>query len=421
MNLQEVHVVTVASDESRAQALFVSAARMNIPVTNLGRNVAWHGGDMTGPGGGQKLNLMRPFLDRCADTDIVLFVDGYDVLLTQSLEQMLKRFARFQADVVFGAERICWPDQQIAPRFAETASGYRFLNSGVYMGYAFALKEFLAPPIADAADDQLYMQHQYLHYEGSHLRPALDTRAELFQCLSAAGAEVSLTEDKLLHNSVTDNSPGVLHGNGGWADKQAFEQLCKNYFTEADEIVFQAQDQSHEVLERDIIAIDFLTPEDCTKLLHMAEAQGQWKAMPGDNFPGQEMRIRALDVHLYNRLETHFRLHINPILTKYWAPMTMHGLRDVFIIKYSPGSQRSLACHVDASLVSGIVKLNDDYEGGDTYFYRQGYSTKDLAVGKMALWPGQVTHGHEGREVTSGTKYALVIWTGRYKGDVLNP
>lgn len=96
----------------------------------------------------------------------------------------------------------------------------------------------------------------------------------------------------------------------------------------------------------------------------------------------------------------------------------MYGLRDAFIIKYTPETQRSLACHHDASLVSTITYLNDDYTGGDTYFPRQKFSTENVPVGKIVLWPGQVTHGHEGREVTSGTKYALVVWTARRPGDI---
>ena len=76
----------------------------------------------------------------------------------------------------------------------------------------------------------------------------------------------------------------------------------------------------------------------------------------------------------------------------------MYGLRDAFIIKYEMDKQRSLRLHNDASLVTGSVKFNDDYEGGLLEFPRQGISNKAVPVGKCLLFPGQVTHAHTSTE-----------------------
>ena len=95
----------------------------------------------------------------------------------------------------------------------------------------------------------------------------------------------------------------------------------------------------------------------------------------------------------------------------------MWGMRDAFIIKYEMDKQRSLRLHTDASLVTGSVKLNDDYTGGLLEFPRQKFSNKDIPVGKCLLFPGQVTHGHTSTELLSGIKYSLTIWSSRYKND----
>jgi predicted 2-oxoglutarate/Fe(II)-dependent dioxygenase YbiX len=79
--------------------------------------------------------------------------------------------------------------------------------------------------------------------------------------------------------------------------------------------------------------------------------------------------------------------------------------------------QRDLRLHSDLSLVTGSVKLNDDYTGGDLYFPRQKFSNKDVPVGKCILFPGQVTHSHTSKELESGTKFSLTIWTKRGKND----
>ena len=73
--------------------------------------------------------------------------------------------------------------------------------------------------------------------------------------------------------------------------------------------------------------------------------------------------------------------------------------------------------HHDASLVTGSVKLNDEYTGGLLEFPRQGVSNKDIPIGKCLLFPGQVSHPHLSTELESGVKYSLTIWSSRYTGD----
>ena len=46
-------------------------------------------------------------------------------------------------------------------------------------------------------------------------------------------------------------------------------------------------------------------------------------------------------------------------------------------------------------------------------------SNVDIPVGKMILFPGQLTHGHECLPLTAGVKYSLTIWTCRYVGDTI--
>ena len=99
-------------------------------------------------------------------------------------------------------------------------------------------------------------------------------------------------------------------------------------------------------------------------------------------------------------------------------PMAHIGLRDAFTMKYTPDTQNMLALHTDASLVTGNVKLNEDYEGGELLFPRQNFSNINVPKGRCLLWPSEVTHGHAVNEIYNGTKYSLTMWTSRYQGDV---
>ena len=84
-------------------------------------------------------------------------------------------------------------------------------------------------------------------------------------------------------------------------------------------------------------------------------------------------------------------------------------------------TQKTLGLHNDSALVTGSVKLNDDYEGATLIFPRQGVTNKDIPIGKMILFPGPLTHGHYVDELTSGVKYSATFWTSRYPGDLLGP
>lgn len=416
---EAVIALTVATDPKKAGMLLTSAARHGVAVTNLGEGVEWGGGDMKGPGGGQKINLVKQHLaDRVDDSSIVLFMDGYDIILNDDLSTIVERYRDMGADIVFAAEKTCWPKADMADQFPASHTEYRYLNSGVYIGTAAALRKFFADSIENNEDDQLYMQNKFLTQETYGVKAILDVENYIFQCIAMSGTDVVVKSNKQLLNTATRCCPCILHGNGGDADKKRFEDIATALGIVPNQVEFLPAGNSLEVVGPEIVQMDFMSREECAKLIEKAERYGKWESMYGDKFPGQEVRIRVLDINLFDKLEQHFVDQINPAIERHWWPLQMYGLRDAFIIRYSPETQKSLNCHHDASLVSAIVYLNDDYTGGDTYFPRQNFSTEGTEVGKMVLWPGQVTHGHEGREVTSGTKYALVIWTARRPGDV---
>lgn len=66
--------------------------------------------------------------------------------------------------------------------------------------------------------------------------------------------------------------------------------------------------------------------------------------------------------------------------------------------------------HVDkARVLSFVLYLNDDYEGGEVSFSRQGVVIKPKC-GSLVIFPSTGTHPHEALKVTKGTKYAVVTW-----------
>jgi len=171
-----------------------------------------------------------------------------------------------------------------------------------------------------------------------------------------------------------------------------------------------------ERLDDDMLIVNFMSKDQCDDLIAIADKHNGWEPLPGDKFPAYEIRMRELG--FWEELVKHWERHIYPIIERYWWPMEMYGIRDAFVMKYSLETQRALACHTDASLVTGSVKLNDDYAGANLVFPRQGVSNEDVEVGKCILFPGQVSHGHECTKLRQGTKYSLTMWSSRHPGDI---
>ena len=160
----------------------------------------------------------------------------------------------------------------------------------------------------------------------------------------------------------------------------------------------------------EMVVLPFLTPAYCRALIDAAEAAGAFAQDPGDPVPGTEVSIARLSPVVFEAMENDIGGRIWPQLRAEWQYIDYHGINDAFIIKYEQGGQESLRIHHDVAQVSMSVKLNDDYEGAELDFPRQGFTNAELAVGELLVWPSLVTHPHASLQITSGVKYSLTIW-----------
>ena len=409
-------LLTVATESKKAEDLIRSCKEKNLELEMLGVGEKWQGGVMAdGPGGGHKVHYLRSRLRNVDDLDIVMFVDGYDVIINDIQEELINRFKQFGADVVFGAEPLLWPDTNIADLFPEVHTRNRYLNSGMFIGRAKVLKEMLRTDIKKADDDQLYYQNLFL---SGKWNIKLDVENYLFQCVSATANSLSVSENNQVYNSETGCYSCVLHGNGGDDDKKAYKNLVNQVLNKGSviQINFAKYNKIWTVAD-DILACEYLTPQMCDDLIGACDELGGWEPRPDDAYPAQEIRIQHLCPSLYKEMEKNLEKKIWPQLEAYWPPMSMYGIRDYFAMRYSLDTQTSLRLHNDASMVSGSVKLNDNYVGAELTFPRQHFTNRHIDRGLMLLWPGQVTHPHVCEELEEGIKYSLTLWTKRFTQD----
>ena len=412
------HVVTVGTDESRCEKLYRSAEQCGIDVINLGKDKEWTGGDMKGPGGGQKVNLLYDYIQDLPDYDVILFCDGYDVFFTDTTEEIVRRFIEmgYKYDILFSAEKTCWPDTDLKSVF-ETQNPklddeyvdtpFKYLNSGLFIGRVGEIKKMIPAKISPTSDDQLYYQKKYL---GGEQKIGIDSECYIFQ----SDEPEAYKKRGQLYNPITRCYNCVYHGNGGDRAKNTLNRLYDQFYSNSP-IVYIPTFDKYDIIGDDMLLIDYMSPSMCDDLIELADKDGEWGNLDYDAFPAKEIRMKKLG--LWDEMEKHWKESIYPVIHKFWYPFKMHGIRDAFVMRYSLDTQTQLSLHCDASVLTGSVKLNDNYEGADLVFPRQKFSNKDVPVGKCILFPGQLTHGHECQELISGVKYSLTIWTSRYTND----
>ena len=402
----QTHVLTVASDESKARKLFESAEQQGIDVTNIWpEDKEWEGGLINySTGGGVKLNLLREHIKDLPGQDLVVFTDAYDVFYADNLDTIIRRYLSFKTEVIAQAESSNWPDKNSI--WPPSHTPYRYLCSGVIIGRVRELRKMLTADLREAQSDQLYLQQLYLQ---GHYNIKLDHEMYI---VSSSEDAVSIS-NRQLYNNKTNCFSCIYHGNGGPQQKDKFEEMYRKLYPKRNYL----QIPGYKIIGNEMLLIDYKTPEQCQEWIDIAEEHGGWNPHPADAFPSHDIHLKELG--LMEEADDFFRVVVKPIIEKHWRPMLHTHLRKAFAMKYSPDTQKTLGLHNDSSQVTGSVKLNDDYEGATLYWPRQGINNDDIPVGKMVLFPGMVTHGHYVDELKSGTKYSATFWTARFKGEYL--
>ncbi|VDM15777.1 unnamed protein product [Hydatigera taeniaeformis] len=172
---------------------------------------------------------------------------------------------------------------------------------------------------------------------------------------------------------------------------------------------------------QDVFWVPLMSELFCRQLVEEMEHYGKWS--DGSNYdarlesgyeavPTRDIHMRQIDweEHWLHVLRT----YVYPIQLKLWEGYNdKPWARMNFVVRYRPGEQPSLRFHHDAATYTLDMALNRahvDYEGGGVHFLRYGCKLVDTRVGWPLIFPGRLTHLHEGLETTSGTRYIFVTF-----------
>jgi hypothetical protein len=227
LKLPSIHYITVATKPHRVlDTIKKRVDHLNEKITSLGekenRLIGWEGSSNFGI----KLREVAEFLKtpHLDPDDVVLFTDAYDVVYCGNQEEILERYLSFSKPIVFGAERLCQPDVQLAERYPELNTEFPFLNSGMFIGRVGALRKCMAGYVyIDKVEDQRYWTEKFLFSNPDLIE--LDYENQLFLNTVSIDMRWFMVDKSSGHSFIIYRSatPMFVHING--PDKSLIDEL----------------------------------------------------------------------------------------------------------------------------------------------------------------------------------------------------
>lgn len=152
---------------------------------------------------------------------------------------------------------------------------------------------------------------------------------------------------------------------------------------------------------------DVFTEEECNYIIQCSDKYAEengWAKSRHENYPTTDNETKNI-ADLAYLVENRVYSKIVPEYGHFYnIPSELLGIDETFVVKYSAEDQRLLEPHVDGCDFSFVIKLNKEYDGGNTHFLNLD-KTIDCSIGSAVIFCGK--NRHMGLEITSGTRYIL--------------
>ena len=170
--------------------------------------------------GRNEIKLIKKELRKHLNDEIILFTDSYDVIFLSDEKEIIKKFLSFNCDLVFSAEKECWPDKKTSVFFKDNEGPYKYINSGGFIGRVKMIYDLIDVEYSDTYDDQYLIHERYNLFKN---RIKIDTSCQIFQTNALDSNDIEILHHKnLIKNTIYNTYPLLYHGNGGRESKVLF-------------------------------------------------------------------------------------------------------------------------------------------------------------------------------------------------------
>ena len=136
--MSKLYIITVATKiDYYLPWLIQSCKQNNNNLIILGLGMKWEGYNW-------RNKLVLDFINKVNDNDIICVIDGYDIICTRDLNELipefLKLYNKYNCKIITGSDSKFTYDLKISHYLLMGLCNNQFLNAGTYIGYAKDLK-----------------------------------------------------------------------------------------------------------------------------------------------------------------------------------------------------------------------------------------------------------------------------------------
>ena len=143
--------------------------------------------------------------------------------------------------------------------------------------------------------------------------------------------------------------------------------------------------------------------------IRLEMSNGNFRVFTKQSARAASILTGRLASQLCDNFERQVTRYIRPLVKQLWR-IDLSEILGTQLVRYKPGGY--YVEHTDAEdysprYISVVCYLNDDFEGGQTFFPSFEYSVQPSA-GKAVIFPARYIHQAE--PVITGEKYVLITW-----------
>jgi hypothetical protein len=158
---------------------------------------------------------------------------------------------------------------------------------------------------------------------------------------------------------------------------------------------------------RDAYAIHVFNERFAEAMVERTEEFGNWTTYYRDD-PVPTEDIHTEQIAWRRQWTSVLRRHLSPLMNNLFTGTKFESKHQSFIVRYITTGQYELEAHQDESLVTSVVTLSNQFEGGGVTFTRYNCTVVSKTLGLTLFHPGQVTHRHRGLPISAGRRYIFV-------------
>lgn len=164
-------------------------------------------------GFGDKVLKTYEYLKENPQVEHFVYTDAWDTFALAPMSEIIEKVKDWDC-LLFGAEKACYPHDDLAPKYPACDTDWKYLNGGNWLGASKRFIEMVERQgTVQAENDQVYFTRQILENNvGGYIK--LDYKCEVFQTIGFEHPGDFSYADGRLINNITGEKPVFAHGNG---------------------------------------------------------------------------------------------------------------------------------------------------------------------------------------------------------------